>query len=635
MSGLQQRRAGLAILAVAVGALVIATGHAADEFTLTKAIPADAFFAVHTRQHEGLKFVRAQYARVWKALEDAHLEREFKRLLKDSAQQGGGDPEQFEQRWQQVADALAGVDWATLGEREAAFAAKLEFPAPQWVVLLKPPADKLAGDFDSFAALLEMMAGISPQELDATSETIGKTDVRRLSFVHAPFPITFVVARHEDTLMLAFGTTMVEQCLALLGGEAGQTLASTPRFKEAFAQLPPPGESLFFMDVEKFLLQIRSFASAAMQLADPGGETLDPRARPRLDPKMRALPDKLIDAVDLFEYAAAVTRTEGMRTEAESVLVLREDARSRPLYKALFGTPPVSQPLKFVPRDANDVSIWSGFDFAALYRTLLDFVTENVPSGDVGVTHWQELQRAWGLDVEQDLLSWLGGGMYSFKIPGPMAYSATEFALLIDVRDEDKAREMLDRFFEFLEPKLAPQSGTIADAEVEGAEGFRSVLLPLMAMIGVDRPTAGVAQGKLIIGSSPKVISRALRTAAGSEPSFVENERFEEEGLKLADPVVAFSFTDLTKLGEELSQMLAMVPMVGMVNPELMKAPPARAIVSTLSKLSPVVRQLDFFQSSCSQTTSDGRTYRTKSITNYRKPPTRPVVTTQPSGQPE
>ena len=63
--GLMRRKIVLTLFAAACALPAWAGG--IDDFSLTRAIPADAFLAVHTRNHDGLTFLNKQYDRVWQA----------------------------------------------------------------------------------------------------------------------------------------------------------------------------------------------------------------------------------------------------------------------------------------------------------------------------------------------------------------------------------------------------------------------------------------------------------------------------------------------------------------------------------------------------------------------------------------
>ena len=63
------------------------------------------------------------------------------------------------------------------------------------------------------------------------------------------------------------------------------------------------------------------------------------------------------------------------------------------------------------------------------------------------------------------------------------------------------------------------------------------------------------------------------------------------------------------------------VPMIGMMAPDVMKDRKIQSLLSVIGKAGRVVRKLDFFQSSASRTTFDGKTFVSKSILTYREPP--------------
>ena len=623
---------GLAVW-LGVAALSLPAAAGLDDFKLTKAIPADAAFAAHGRDHAGAAFLNEQYARVWKAVESQHFEKDLRTLLKGLVQQDGGDPEEFESNWQLFNDLLAGVEWSALADDEYAVAAKLSFPTPEFIMLGMSPADKVASNFAGLTEIIKGLAGFAPEgALVLATQGEGDSVVTTLSFANAPFPVGFMLAREKNVLMLGFGQTMPEQALALLRGEPGQTLASTERFQAALKQLPPPTDSVVYMDLARWFGQVRDMVGQAMSMADPTGEDLDP--------KIKALPGKVIDALDMFEYMAAVSTTSGLKTMTDSVTLLREDAKSHALYDVFFSNGTLKEPLKFIPANSQNMSVWSGFSVRALYDAVIKFIGDEVPDGEALLAEWEqskeELKTQDGLDVEADLINWIGGGISSFSIPPKSTYSSPEWVFMLSVKDEAKAGEMLGRLMDMIAPMLAEQNGMVDDAKIEGAEGFKVVVHPMLAMMpGFGQPTAGVKHGQLFIGSSAKAVAAALATGAGETPNFSTNERFLKEGLPLGKDVMSVSFTDLTKLGDELGQMLMMVPMIGMFAPEVAKNPAGRALLSASTKAGKVVQELNFFQSSCTETTFKGRTVYAKTVMNYREPPRPAAATSTTPSEPE
>lgn len=603
-----------------LGMLVAATpAHAEgiDDFALTKAVPADAFMVAHSRGHEGMAFVNKQFERVWKAVEKQHFENDLRRMLKQMDQQQGGDVQAFEEQWRLFSDLLAGVDWATLTEREAAFAMKLGFPVTEFLFLFMPPADKVEQDFKGLSALLQTLKEMAPEgQLILTTEGEGDSVRHTLSIPQGQMPFALTLARHQEVLMIGFGQSMPEQSLAMLHGEGGRTLSTDERFQAAFKYLPAPRDGFVFVDLAKLMNQLRTLMSNVMAMADPTGETMTD--------KQKQLPSKIIDLCDICEYVAGVTRTDGLKTLNEEVVVLREDAKNKALYGALFGNAPIEKPLKYIPKEASGFSTTTGVDLSAMYGEILRFLKEEAPDGDVVVQQWEatkaQLIADHQFDVEADLINLIQGGIKTFTIPGPTAYSPAKQVFMLSVTDEEKTRALVDRGLTIVAGMLKDQNGNVVDAQIEGAEGFKVVESPMLAMM-LGRPTVGVKDGHLFIATNPDAIAKALAVAAGEAPSFAQNPRFEDEGLPVMANTTSMSFSDLSQMGEQLGQALQMVPMIAAFAPDVAGDPTMRTLLQVLGKVGQVVRELNFYRSSCSITTFEGRISRTKGVLNYQEPP--------------
>ncbi|TWT44868.1 hypothetical protein RAS1_12860 [Phycisphaerae bacterium RAS1] len=598
-----------------LGGLAIASparGGVAEDFPLSKAIPADACFAVHTRDHAGQEFLNKQFARLWEALENEHLEKDVKRLFKSMAEENGSTAEEFDAHWQQINDLLTAVEWGSLAEKEYAMGMRIGVP-PEFVALMRSPADKVKGNFDGLSGILKTLVSLAPEGvMTLTSEGDGESVVHKLAFSGAPFPLGFMLSRQKDVIAIGFGSGMPEQSLALLTGKTGEALVASERFQNAFKKLPPAKDSAVFVDVDRMFKQIRATFEQAMQMS---GE--------EIDPKIKAFPGKVLDTLAMWDYVAVVKSTEGMKTTEESACIMKENAKSLPFYKSLYGNGTLKDPLKFVPQTAQDVTANSGVDLMATYAALLTFIKEEVPDGERAMTEWEDAKQQIPFDIEKDLLAWIGGGFTTFTLPGKSAYSPPDWVVMLTVNDAAKANEMIDRALEAAAPFMQQGNATVEKAEIAGAENFRTLNVPmLMMMPGIGAPTFGVHEKFLFISSGPKPIAAALAAAKGEAPNFSKNERFMKEGLAPDANATAMSFTDLTKLGEQLSQLLQMTQLIQLFGgPEIAKDPAAKTVFSVARKLGNVVKKLDFFQSSSSVSTFDGKVSYTKSVTNYREPP--------------
>jgi len=636
-----RKRACYASIPWVVGTLAAAVpvwGAGIDDFQLTRAIPADAMLVVHTRDHAGKEFINKQFERVWAAVERQGFDKDFKRLLKGLMQQGGTEVEGFDEQWQKIADLAAAVQWSTLMQREFAFAMKLSFPTvPDFVVLCMPPRERVEKDFEGLAALLKALVELAGAgQLTLTSEGSGTDVVHRLSL--GVMPASLTLARHKDVLILGFGSSMVEQTLALLRGESDPqqaALRSSERFRRAFAKLPAPTDELFFADLAKIMGESRKFAGLVREMAAASEATTQTEDAGAAAGVAFLVP--AVEAFDMWEYVASVASTDGLKKTSADIVLLRSDAEKCLLYRAFYGNEPLRSPLKYVPKEATAVAVGSGMNFLALYKAVLDFVGQHMPQGKDVLAKWEEVQTQIGFNVEEDVLSWLVGSYASFTAPGRSPY-APEWVYILTLRDEQKAKATLERLYEKLNAMLAEQNGGVEDAQLEGIEGFKRIILPpLFAMVpGLGRPVLGVKDGCLFLGNSPEVVLTALKVGAGEHENFAKNERYLKEGLPIDANVTGFEFQDLSRLGEELGQAFAMVGVAQMMMPpEVTKQPAVLTLLSVLNKVGRVVRTLDFYSSSCTVTTFDGKVLSTKSVTNYKEPPKPAVEEPTPTPAPE
>lgn len=599
-----------------------------DDFTLAGSIPADAFLTIQTRGHSGQDFVNKMSARLWDEVEKARLDRDLKRVFKAMQHGGGGgssgsapaeaaeDP--FEAQWQQIVDLCTAVEWANLGSREYAMGMKIGFPTIEFVCLMMPPEGKSADTFKALSGVVETLVKLSGGAVSLATDETGGDTIHRISINGAQVPVSFTLGLHKDVILAGFGGSMVEQSLALLQGQDGKSIAKSERYLGAFKKLPPPADSAVFFDVDKLMSQLRNTVAAAMEMIPPAAEGSPEAAQME---KVKALPGKIFDAFDFCEYAATVATTEGMKTNTESYSLLKADAKSKPGYVIFMGNPPLKDPLKMIPKEAGDFSVYSGINLIAAYDFAMKLLQEDIPDGEEAITQINGFKEELGFDIRDDLLAIFGGKMVSVSIPGPKAYSPADWCMGIELGSTEKMQSLIDKLVAEVEPHLAQQNGSMADANIEGAPGFRAVIVPSLALVGLNKPVFGIKDGMFYFASSGETVTRVLDAASGKSGNVGDNERFKNEGIPPKGDVISISFSDLTKLGESLGQVLSMAPMIMMMAPEVGKDPAAQAGLSMIGKLGRVVRKLDFLQSKATCVSLEGNAVVTRSVTNYREPP--------------
>ncbi len=231
----------------------------------------------------------------------------------------------------------------------------------------------------------------------------------------------------------------------------------------------------------------------------------------------------------------------------------------------------------------------------------------------------------WELNIDEDILRHFAGPTFS-------ASMGDDWVFMMQVTDEKKARAQLDKMMERVNTLLGEQNALmITEIGIGEEKGFKQITHPMMMMMGgMKPPVVGFAQDLMLVGSSSSTVEKILETGRGKHPNITKNKRWQQEALAPTGAVTSISFTDETNMAAELQSMIGGLSMgLGMVGLFAQDMPPEMrslfsALPPLLSKLSPVVGKLDFYQSSSEYSTFDGNQWRTKAVQNYKKPQPKP-----------
>lgn len=344
--------------------------------------------------------------------------------------------------------------------------------------------------------------------------------------------------------------------------------------------------------------------------------------------------DRVTSSMRIMDYAATVERTEGYATHMESLAVLVPDARKNPFYAVLGQRPPVTDCTRYLPEETASFSVSSGVDCGALYKFIEDSVRDAGPVGEEMLQKWAEIQKQIGVDVQRDVVAWLDGQIINVTLEGERGS-----VWLVKVKDEETARAKVGAALEFLSTQLSDAIAkqpalaglamlAIHTSAVEDPRlaGFQNVHCAFSPQPGVW----GVADGYLVFGTSAEAAALCLATARGEHPNVRKNARVMSEALLPDGPVDSVSLADQRGLGEEIAKGIGIVSMVsGMLGafiPEPSVRPVITRLAGILAKLTPVVRKINFYKSTASQTTFDGLAWRTRTVTHYFSPAERPTT---------
>ena len=333
-----------------------------------------------------------------------------------------------------------------------------------------------------------------------------------------------------------------------------------------------------------------------------------------------------LEAAGLLEYVAEVTTTDGYATRTDTMAVLADDARQNMLFPVLAKRQPISDYDRYLPEQTTGYWVTSGIDLSALHDMLESAVRGMGPTGDELWNYWQQLQETLGFNLSRDLLNWLRGDIRFIELESEPGVSA--WVVMIGLKEEAVAREKVSSILTGASDWLGelakqnPMAGMLTirpepstHQRLDGFHRIHRAMSPTPASVGVR-------DGWLFVSNREDAVALCLKTAAGEHPNVRHNKRIMEEALMPDSGIQTIEFKDQRNLGDEAAEIVQMISMaagmatMGIPNPEAQKA--IGKVCAILAKVPPVLRKIDFYKSTSSYTTFDGKAWHTRKVTNYK-----------------
>jgi hypothetical protein len=598
-----------------------------QSFQLPAAVPDDVFLCISQKPNPERAFLDAHWAEVMEAFDDSGIVDDLLGMLPILM----GEEEQAEvgRLMDLTIEVVEAVDWAALGGQEFLFAERMPMKfdpqsglMPEMVWLFHGKGEGVAQNFESLTAIIDTIAGevnqLTGEEVLAV-ETVERENAKVASLMIAgnPIPNKLDIAMSGDVILIGWGTTIFDQTLTrLTGDETAGSIAGDGRYVAARKSLPNAEDTLTFFDMKALLESARSMASQAIEMGNgsEGAEEWQGMANTILD--------TVLDVPGMIDHVVTVEYTEGLATYTECRATLSVDAASKPFYEVIGNRPALTGFDRFLPVETVSFSVNAGINPGALYSFVQDTVHGVGPEGEALIEEWENIQDQIGLDVATDILGWIDGRTVTATLGRGMS---AQWVLLAKVTDEELAQKQILTGLQALAAMaedlaeqnpmmrmMVPKSSPLED---ERLPGFQKV------MVGGQPLVWGVADGHLILGAGADSVALCLETAAGNHPNVRENEELMSRMAKFEGNVSAISFEDKRNLGKDTSALLGMAAMSGMMLPMMIPDPTMQKIagkaLGIVGKLSPVAAELDFYISTSSCTTFDGKSWLTRDVTYY------------------
>ncbi len=280
---------GLAAVVLAV-ALIAPAYVAEEQFTLTAAVPNDVFLCAAERHNPEREFLCQYWGEVIDALKECGIGDDLFGLL--GSLMGEKEMARVEELKERASQLLAGVDWDQLTGGEMVFAER--FDPPRQILGQRPPVlladmvwlfrgngDGAAQNYEGLVAILEAIAEEINEAVGAEALAVEQTtrmnakvaSLNLLAMIPAAPRLPISVALRDDVVGIALGEQILNDVLGLLDGNGSKkALVDDPRFKAAFAELPPAEDSLVFFDMQALMKSLRALVDMLIASVDTPGD---------------------------------------------------------------------------------------------------------------------------------------------------------------------------------------------------------------------------------------------------------------------------------------------------------------------------------------------------------------------------
>lgn len=604
-----------------------------SKFPLLKAVPADAFITVAARENAERKFVDTYWSDVMASVHESEILLDVWDMISESIPDERLD--EFEETKDRLVDLCEKVAWGDLLAREMVHCGRLmSLPAGRGRTLLyegmllgrmsKSEAEK------NFTAIRDVMKEtirfLNTMSEDGELARLDESEAHGAKIARVIFvkfeAFGLCVAQRGDVIAMTFGgTKMMDDALSLLasGGEGG--LAATDRFRKAFDKLPPAEDSAVFFDAERMMSTFRALFPVPRAAATQPAQ---------LDPELDFfnLMGRLMDDVSIVDYVAAVSWTDGHRTFEDTYTRARDGGSKSMFYQAIATERPLDRFERYIPREADSFSVSAGISLSKLYDWVISMVENNLSEGKQYVEHWNTIQQdMMQLNVKRDVLDLLDGYSVSVTL-------GDDWVHIMKITDTEKLKTQIDRLVKLVNTHAAqmfgPNAIELKQIRIGKHGDFHQISVPMMAAMmmgqGGALPIIGYSEGSFFIGSSKAALRKCLNTAAGEHPDITQSERWKAESVVPKGRVVAVSFTDEMRYGEEMQAFFNETAMaLNMVQLMPLPIPPEfKKIIDKvgpfLPKLAKISERFDFYRSSATFTERLDDGWLDRTVQNYKSP---------------
>ena len=506
-----------------------------------------------------------------------------------------------------VLELLATPRWAELVKKEVSFSFRISMPIPEYLWLCRVPEESAESHQAELRQVLEGIAGFAPQVISVSNSTRGEARISRLGSEDFPFGLS--VFSKRDVVAITTSDALLEGVLGLMDSEdASGSVARDERFIASQRGLQEGTYGRAFFDLRGYLGFFRGMLGMAA-----GAAQGDPNASAAL-----SVAGTVIDELARMEVISSAERIDGKHYFLDGRMTLSQENGPGFIERLLSDQKPLENFARIVPKDARGFYMTSGIDLETVHDGIVELIRDRFPEGEKMIEVWHHIQRTIGIDLKEDLFSWLDGGFGCISLPPRSSSTSPESIAYLRLKENEGARSVIRGFLGRVKSYVESRGQKMEFVGIPGLEDFKEVRIEALPWF---RPVIGLPSGVLVVASSANAVERVAATFREEAPNISENPRFAV--LRLPDaPLSEVYYQDAEGSLQGLSNLISAVGFFASLVPEERDTKPLIKVGAILTKLGRFVRDIDLVSSYAGWSRYDGERHeiRMRQVTTFRDP---------------
>ncbi len=364
----------------------------------------------------------------------------------------------------------------------------------------------------------------------------------------------------DNFLIASLGEASIRRAIDLYQGKSDASLAKDPNFVQHIDRFQ--GESATdFQTV--FYLDLSSIPELA--------ESFYPMVRDEMDDEIRLLTDRAIKWLDLMQWMGGVTYLTNNGIVSQSYIKLNPNATANNFREMLLAEPTHHDSIKFAHADVISYNASNLIDLPKLWQMLMNFVASMPPEmSREAFDSLEQIQAMMDIDIESDLLSWMGNEIAFFQtgftmLSPPMGVGTggalPQFLLSIQTSDSEKAGDSLGQLTDMVAMTLGATMGVALNWETVDHAGhqIRTAALPNIPY----QLSYVVTEQYVLVSTGLADLKLALDCASGTAENLLTQTQFKEFRSMAPETVNNMVYSNPARSLEQMVDTLAeQIPVV-------------------------------------------------------------------------